>query len=34
MNLDDTYTKALGWVLHNRHTGRVMGEYGSTFMYR
>ena len=33
LNLANTSTKALGWVLHNRHTGRMMGEYESTFMY-
>ena len=32
LNLAYTYIKALGWVIYNRHTGRTMGEYVSTFM--
>ena len=34
LNLADTYTKSLGWFLHNRHTGITMFEYGYTFMHR
>ena len=34
LNLSDTSTNALGWVLHNKHTGIIMGEYESTFMHR
>ena len=34
LTLAHTYTKALLWFLHNRHTGRIMGEYGYTFMHR
>ena len=33
LNLSDTSTKDLLWVLHNRHTETIMGEYGSTFMH-
>ena len=33
LNLYDTSTKALGWVLQNRHTVRMMVEYGYTSMH-
>jgi hypothetical protein len=29
INPSDALTKALGWVLHNRHVRRMMGHYGS-----
>ena len=34
LKLSHTSNKALGWVFHNIHTGRIMGEYGYTFMHR
>ena len=27
-------TKALGWVLHNKHAARAMGLYGSPYADR
>ncbi len=30
-NSADAMTKALGWVLHNRHAARAMGLYGSPY---
>ena len=33
INLDDTSTKSLGWVLHNRQSGIMMGKYESTFIH-
>ena len=32
-NVSYTYTKNLGWFLHNRHNGIIMGEYLSIFMH-
>ena len=34
LNLSDTSIKSLEWVLHNRHTCIIMGEYGSKLMQR
>jgi hypothetical protein len=31
INPDDALTKALGWLLHHRHSTRVMGMYGSPY---
>jgi hypothetical protein len=28
LNASDTMTKAVGWILHNRHARRLMGHYG------
>ena len=28
LTTSDVSTKALEWVIHIRHTGRLMGEYG------
>ena len=30
-NPADSFTKALGWVLHFRHITRLMGNYGSSY---
>ena len=30
INPSDVMTKGLGWVLHNRHSRRLMGHYGFT----
>ena len=32
-NSADAMTKALGWVLHNKHAFRSMGHYGSPYSY-
>ena len=32
--LANTYTKAIGWVLHNIHTGKIMGEEEDRFAHR
>ena len=33
-NSADAMTKALGWVLHNKHAFKSMGLYGSPYSYR
>jgi len=33
-NSADAMTKALGWVLHNKHAFGSMGDYGSPYSYR
>ena len=32
-NSADALTKALGWVLHNKHAARAMGHYGSPYSF-
>ena len=31
INCSDVMTKVLGWVLHRRHVGRIMGWFGSPY---